>query len=176
MEEKEQNEEQELILTLLQGIMHYLEQASVIQTLCKEYLYTQSTLAKRLGTSQAYVGNKVRLLQFSQDEQQMLKKYGLSERHARLLLRLQQPKRQHVIETVAKLHMTVQQTEDYVDRCLLGNTNSDSAADLSNISSPSTFLYECQRGAQRLQERGNRIVCITEEGDGWRKISVTIID
>lgn len=60
--------------------------------LLREYIrlcgITQSECAVRLGRSQSSVANRLRLLRLTDGERRAMQEAGLSERHARALLRL----------------------------------------------------------------------------------------
>ena len=71
---------------------------------------TQRELAERMGVSQSYVANKLRLLAFSQYVERLIVKYQLSERHARALLRLDSDEdRLEIIEKVISRDLTVRE-------------------------------------------------------------------
>lgn len=77
---------------------------------------TQRELAERMGVSQSYVANKLRLLAFSQYVERLIVKYQLSERHARALLRLDSDEdRLEIIEKVISRDLTVRECEALVD-------------------------------------------------------------
>jgi ParB-like chromosome segregation protein Spo0J len=60
--------------------------------------------------------DKLRLLALNEDEQQLIEKEGLSERHARALLRLRDhDERLRVLEKVCRAKLTVRETEALVD-------------------------------------------------------------
>lgn len=81
--------------------------------LCK---ITQKELAERMGVSQSYVANKLRLLSLSPNIQRLILKHGISERHARTLLRLESENdRLDVLEKVISRELTVRECEALVD-------------------------------------------------------------
>ena len=81
--------------------------------LCK---ITQKELAERMGVSQSYVANKLRLLSLSTNIQRLILKHGISERHARTLLRLESENdRLDVLEKVISRELTVRECEALVD-------------------------------------------------------------
>lgn len=65
-----------------------IEEAKSYKKLLDRKYVTQDQLAKRLGTSQANIANKIRLLNLAQEVQDALLKEQISERHARSLLKL----------------------------------------------------------------------------------------
>ena len=50
---------------------------------------TQQQVAKRLGKAQSTIANKLRLLNFSEELRRRMLDAGLTERHARALLKLE---------------------------------------------------------------------------------------
>ena len=81
--------------------------------LCK---ISQTELAERLGVSQSYVANKLRLLAFSEVMQARIIEAGISERHARALLRLESEEGQAaMLEKIIERGMTVRECEAAID-------------------------------------------------------------
>lgn len=91
--------------------------------LLREYIrlcgITQSECAVRLGRSQSSVANRLRLLRLTDGERRAMQEAGLSERHARALLRLgDAAQRQAALRTVLQQRMSVAETEGYVETLL----------------------------------------------------------
>ncbi len=76
---------------------------------------TQSELASRLGVSQSYVANKLRLLGFSAGQEEAIVAAGLSERHARAILRLEGEGREEALRLTVERRLTVRECEALVD-------------------------------------------------------------
>ena len=77
---------------------------------------TQKELAERMGVSQSYVANKLRLLTFSSYMEKLIIKHGISERHARALLKLESEEdRLEILEKVIARDLTVRECEALVD-------------------------------------------------------------
>ena len=77
---------------------------------------TQKELATSMGVSQSYVANKLRLLAFSPYVEKLIKKHGISERHARAILRLESEEDQlEILEKVIARDLTVRECEALVD-------------------------------------------------------------
>ena len=107
------------MLALLENVqrrdLHMFEQANAIVNLLREWQITQEEAARRLGMSQSYLANKVRLLKLSSDEQSEIIKHKLSERHARALLRIDNIElRQKVLQTVITRGLNVANTEELI--------------------------------------------------------------
>lgn len=114
---------QSAIFAILENIqrkdLNLFEEAAALQCLMVEWGITQEEAASKLGMAQSTIANKLRLLAFSEEEQQLILAYGLSERHARTLLRLRDdPRKLETIHWVGKHHLTVRQTEAYVEKLL----------------------------------------------------------
>lgn len=73
---------------LLREDLNLFETAAAIDSLCREFGLTQEQVAERLSVSQSYVANKLRLLRFDGEMRRKVLEGGLTERHARALLRL----------------------------------------------------------------------------------------
>lgn len=96
--------------------MNMFEEARTIDGMIKMCNMTQAEIAKKLGVSQSYVGNKLRLLKFSDEIQSLIIEGGLCERHARTILRLDdEEKIKEVIGKVRTRHLTVAECEAAVD-------------------------------------------------------------
>ena len=77
---------------------------------------TQKELAERMGVSQSYVANKLRLLAFTPYVEKLIKKHSISERHARALLRLENEEDMlEILEKVVTRELTVRECEALVD-------------------------------------------------------------
>ena len=77
---------------------------------------TQRELGERMGVSQSYIANKLRLLNFSPYIEKLILKNGVSERHARTLLRLKTEDEQlEVLEKIISRNLTVRECEALVD-------------------------------------------------------------
>ena len=68
--------------------MDMFDEAKAIRSTMELCHLTQGELARQLGVSQSYVANKLRLLKFSEKMTEKIRSSGISERHARALLRL----------------------------------------------------------------------------------------
>lgn len=95
------------------------EVAAAYAALMRDHSMTQEEIARQLGVSQSYVANKLRLLRFTPEEQALLLDGGLSERHARALLRLHGDERLAALRRVIADGKNVAQTEAYVEQRLL---------------------------------------------------------
>ena len=106
-----------LIENLQRKDLHYLEEAEGYEMLMKEFHLTQDSMAARVGKKQSTIANKLRLLRLPQSVRQALQKNTLTERHARLLLKLPTEAEQlQLVETIIKNSFSVRQAEEYVKK------------------------------------------------------------
>src|SRR5690554_6578902 len=111
-----------LIENLQRENLDYFEEAEGYQRLLGEFGLTQEVLAQRIGKSQSTIANKMRLLKLSQTVRRKLLEAGLSERHARALLKLpDNESREKVLEKIIKLNLNVRQTESLIEGLLEDN-------------------------------------------------------
>ena len=123
--EVDADERRRRVLALVENLqredMNCFETAEGIRELMDTYELTQCEAAQQLGYSQSAVANKLRLLRLPPEERQQLLAAGLSERHARALLRLDvSAMRRHALERIIKEKLTVAQTERLVEDLLAG--------------------------------------------------------
>lgn len=108
------------ILAIIENLhredLSMFEEAASIQSLISLTGMTQEACAKKLSVSQSYVANKLRLLRLSHGEQEKIEENGLTERHARALLRLEdEEEREEVLSIIIKREMNVSRTEEYIE-------------------------------------------------------------
>jgi len=96
--------------------LNYFEEAESISRLVNDYYMTQEEISKRLGKSQSYLSNKLRLLRLSDELRSVILENSLSERHARALLRLDSDidRLKALLEIIEK-NMNVSETDKYID-------------------------------------------------------------
>lgn len=121
--ETEAGDDDSALLALLENLqrqdLHYLEEANALAAYLRQTGITQEQLADKLGRSPSAVANKLRLLRLSPDCRTALVEHGLSERHARTLLRLEdEGERQAALRHIVEAGLNVAQTERYIDQRL----------------------------------------------------------
>ena len=109
------------LLTMIENLqrenLHFFEEAEGYLNLIRVHNFTQEELARRLSKNQSTIANKLRLLRLSKNVKLAVLKYGLTERHARSILRLHDEETQlRLIERIKTEGMSVKQTEEMVER------------------------------------------------------------
>ena len=108
-----------LIENLQREDLHFLEEAEGYEQLMEQFHLTQEAMAARVGKKQSIIANKLRLLKLSANIRTELRAAGLTERHARALLKLKDEAQQmEVLAVVVKNGYNVRQTEQYIEKLL----------------------------------------------------------
>lgn len=108
-----------LVENLQRQDLDFMEESEAIAGLITRYGLSQQEAARRLGLSQPAVANKLRLLHLSGQCVELLRRYGLTERHARALLRLpEESDRLAVVQRAGEKQLTVAATEAYIEELL----------------------------------------------------------
>ena len=99
--------------------MIFFDEARAIEAMMKNRRLSRGEIAKMMGVSPSCVSNKLRLLAYSKAEQEKFDNAGLTERHARALLRLSdQGERAKILDRICKEKPSVALTEAMVDMAL----------------------------------------------------------
>jgi len=119
----EVGEEDAALLALIENLqrrdLDYMEEAAAIARLIGRYGLSQQQAADKLGKSQPAIANKLRLLRLAPPVIDCLRQYGLTERHARTLLRLTDPEQQLAAAQVfCRRRMNVAAAEAYIEDLL----------------------------------------------------------
>lgn len=117
------DDEKSAVLALIENIqrrdLSYFEEAVAIEKLISYYGLTQEEAASRLGKAQSTIANKLRLLKFTDAERNLLIKGNISERQARALIRLDDPKiRVRALGQIIMDRLNIEQSEKLVETML----------------------------------------------------------
>lgn len=97
--------------------LNSLEEAKSYKKILDKEGLTQEELAKKIGVSQSTVANKLRLLNLTMEAQDALMNEKISERHARSLLTVTDPKVQvDLLNRVINERLTVRQLDDEIKK------------------------------------------------------------
>ena len=108
-----------LVENLQRRDLDFWEEALALRRLIDTFHLSQEEVARRVGKSQSAVANKLRLLKLSPDTLALLRDGGAGERHARALLRLEDPARQlEAARQVVEQGLTAAQTEALAEALL----------------------------------------------------------
>lgn len=171
-------EEDSALLALMENLqrrdLDCWEETQAIARLISRYGLSQEEAARRLGRAQPTVANKLRLLRLPEDVRALLRENGLTERHARALLRLQDPEVQRrAAGDMVRRGMNVAQAEAYVEKLL-------QSAQVTPPRGRSTYIIKDVRLFLNSVDRGLHLMRQAGVDAGWdrqdtdREILLTI--
>lgn len=97
--------------------LQFFEEAEGLRLLIDQWQVTQEEAAYRLGKSQSAIANKLRLLCLSEDARRKINAAGLTERHARAVLRIENEQdRMDALDVIIERKLNVKQTDEYIGK------------------------------------------------------------
>ena len=149
--------------------LDYIEEAVGISRLLSQWDMSQEQVARLLGKSQSAIANKLRILRHSDIVLATLREAGLSERHARALLKL--PGDEEKLPAIAEIlrqNMNVARAESYIDSLLAQKSEKSSSANVH------AFLNNLTQSLSRIQRCGIGAVSERRETDTQIVVTITI--
>ena len=149
--------------------LDFVEEAQGIAALMRTQSLSQEQAARLLGKSQSAVANKLRLLRHGETVLSALREAGLTERHARALLKL--PGEAEKLEAIAVIHrqgLSVAATEKYVASLLSAAPSRPRKTDVTS------FLNTLTDSLARIQRSGVNAVSERRETNEQIVLTITI--
>lgn len=114
------------VFSLLENLqrenLDFFEEAESISRLISHFGMTQEEVAQKLGKGQSTLSNKLRLLKLPMEIRYFIQNEGLTERHARAMLKLPTEKDMwHVLNLIKSRGLNVTQTEKEIELMLEHN-------------------------------------------------------
>lgn len=159
-----------LVENLQRQDLDFVEEAQGISRLIQLQNLSQEQAAKLLGKSQSAIANKLRLLRHSPQVLQLLRDNGLTERHARALLRLEtEEDKLSAIAVILRQGMSVAKTEEYIDSLLqAGKEQRRRKVNVGN------FLNSLTNSLNKIQSAGISVVSQRVETESQIQLTITI--
>lgn len=108
-----------LVENIVREDLNFFDEAVAIAALSECHGLSREEIANRLSLSVSAISNKLRLLKLSETERKMILENGLSERHARALLRIaNDEKRLEALNYIVQNKFTVAETDKYISSLL----------------------------------------------------------
>ncbi len=171
------------VIALIENIqrrdLDYIEEAEALAKLIKDFGMSQEEAAKRISRSQSAVANKLRILKLSPEILYVLRESGLTERHARALLRLPTEElRQQALEHMVVRQLTVAKSEEYIEDLLDAAKEEEDAAHKKKpsyiIKDVRLFLNSINRSLGIMRDSGVPAVYDKSETDDDIILMITI--
>ncbi len=110
----QESAEMAVIENLQREDLNPIDEANAYQKLLDVTQVTQGQLAQRLGKSQSYIANQLRLLKLPETAQRAIANGEITARHGRTLLRLDSITQAIVLKQILTEHLTVSQTDHLI--------------------------------------------------------------
>lgn len=147
--------------------LDFIEEARGIQSLMDKWAISQEQTAKMLGKSQSAVANKLRLLKHSDAVLDALREAGLTERHARALLKLPtEDQKLSAIQVIRKMDLNVARTEQYIQSLLEQGPKQERQPNVT------AFIRNLTQSLAKIQQGG--ISAISERKETENEIILTL--
>ena len=158
-----------MIENLQRQDLDFIEEAMGISRLMELYEMSQEQTARMLGKSQSAIANKLRILRHSETVLVALREGGLTERHARALLRLSEDEEKlSAIAEIVKQGMNVARTEKYIEALLSRREDKPQKANVG------AFLNSLTQSLQKIQLSGVPAISERRETDTQIVLTITI--
>lgn len=164
--------------------LSFIEEAQAYQRLMDEFELTQEEVARLVGKSQSTVANKLRVLKLPQEVLEGIAEGGISERHARALLKLDDANAQlKVIREVKEKNLTVAQTEELVEKLGKGGKAGSRGGRQQGRSGKHVvkvvkdirlFLNGIKQVVGELRQVGVPVEVQQEDGEEWIELRIRI--
>lgn len=167
------------VLAVLENLqrkdLNFFEEAEGIALLINTMGLTQEEVAKRLGKAQSSIANKLRLLKLCDRQKDIIIEAGLTERHARALLKIDSTElRDRTLAYIVLKRYNVAQTEDFIEHLL-----TDTAAERKKdkrvvVRDVRLFANTINKAISVMRESGIDAESIKREGDSFIEYVVRI--
>lgn len=161
-----------LLENLQREDLNPFEQAQGLRDVMVLWDCTQAEAAKRLGMAQPTFANKLRLLQLTADQRQFILDNGLTERHARAVLRLPENRRSEALIMIAKRRMNARATDLYIEQLL--NEAAPGRHRISMVKDVRIFVNTIDHAIRLMTDNGVPATAHREEKDGYIEYTVRI--
>lgn len=165
-----------LVENLQRQDLSFFEEARGYKMLLDRFNLTQKELAKSVGKSQSTIANKLRLLGLDPSTQRKIIEHNLSERHARALLKLENPEhRKQVLEKMIKRDLTVRESEKLIDDFLKDNSQTHKPQIKKVFNDIRLYLNTLRKTISELQDWEVEIQVHEEEKDDCYEFTIRFI-
>ena len=156
--------------------LSFLEEANAYYKLLNDFGYTQEQLAIKLGKNQSTIANKVRLLKLQRAVRTIIDEHGLTERHARALLRLPDADSQfRALDIILEKTLNVKQTDDLIEK-MIGDDAScrKSKNHIPRVKDVRIFSNTIKKAVEIMNRSGKNCVSNEQEYDDRFEYNIKI--
>lgn len=169
-----------LLENLQRKDLTFFEEAEGYLHLMTEYEMTQEELSEKLGKSQSAIANKLRLLKLDDEIKTMIFEAGLTERHARALLKLGNKKiREKALKTIIERKLNVAMSESLIEKLARSEAEAKrfgtfKAAVSENVKKQKIFCNTVNKAIRMLNKSGIDTTIEQNESDEYFTYKISI--
>lgn len=172
------DDEKSAVFSLIENIQRqnigFFEEAAAIERLINVFGLSRDEVSKKLGKAQSTIANKLRLLSLNDVSREKIIKSGLTERHARALLRLEDEKLQvRALGIMADKHLTVAESEQLINR-MLGRKPITKKAPLQSVKDVRLFVNTLNHAVDTIRKAGIEADSVKSETEEYIEYVVRI--
>lgn len=169
---------QSAVMGLLENLqredLNFFDEAAGIATLIERCGLTQEEVAVKLGKGQSTVANKLRLLRIGRGQREKILALGLTERHARALLRLDDNQREEALRVIERQKLNVDETDRLVEEILFPKEGIKDQRHFTVIKDVRIFFNTMNNAVDLMKRSGIEAVAQRQEFDEYIEYSVRI--
>ena len=144
-----------LIENLQRQNLTFFEEAQAYNILITVYGLSQDEISKRLGKSQSAVSNKLRLLKLPDEIRTVIEDNGLTERHARALLRIEDDELLiKALNHIISRNLNVNETDSYIDSLVSPVTTVRSKPKFKKLKDINIFINTINHAVDTMRKAG----------------------
>lgn len=145
------------VFSLLENLqrqdLDFFEEAEAIDRLLTDYGMSQEEVGKKLGKAQSTLSNKLRLLRLPEEMRYQISRAGLTERHARALLTLDNDTlRQRALGIIIDRRLTVSESERLIEQ--MRSKNDRSRCNYRGIRDVRVFINTLNHAVDAIRRAG----------------------
>lgn len=162
-----------LIENIQREQLSFFEEAEGYRRLCDEFNMSQAEIAKRLAKKQSTVSNKLRLLRLPKTAQAIISANGLTERHARELLRITDKHLMFAaLDHIITKKLNVRETELYITSVLQPKPTPPQRS--FKVKDVRIFVNTITKAVNLIKQSGIKPVTELNETDGFVEYIIKI--
>ena len=155
-----------LVENLIREDLNMFEEAQAFSILATQYCLTQEEIAAKMSLSQSAVANKMRLLRLEKNERQQIIESGLTERHARALLRIPQTEtRKQALEHIICNKLNVSDSEKYISELIIAPKNQTKEVEQPQNITHEKICTNIYKFISKMQRASNNRLIINRRSD-----------
>ena len=176
---KDFDEKEAAVIAVVENVqredLSFIEEANAYRKLIEEYGMTQGELAAKIGKRQSTISNKLRILALPTEMQQKIIDHHLTERHARALLKIENPQaRGMILDRVISNQLNVKQTEKLIEEYLTKKELENKKRNKINYISYKIYMNTLKKTFRQIHEMESNAEFFEEDKGEYVEVKIMI--